>query len=306
MYAITGHQNRLLLAWRKAGATVESLENEYYENFEIPVPPRDLQQAIADFLDRKTEQIDTLIEKKQRMIELLEEKRQALITQTVTKGLDPNVPMKDTGIEWIGIIPRHWNALKIKRLSIVNRGASPRPIGDPQYFDEDGERVWVRIADVTASGKYLTTTTQRLSKMGQARSVQLDPGSLFLSIAGSVGKPVITSIKCCIHDGFVYFPRFKGDTEFLYYVFACGRPYLGLGKLGTQLNLNTDIVGDIVVPFPSEEEQYEISAYLRQQTCRLDNARKHIQDQITRLREYRQSLISAAVTGKIDVTEEAA
>jgi hypothetical protein len=85
------------------------------------------------------------------------------------------------------------------------RGASPRPIEDSIYFDDEGEYAWVRIADVTASERYLEATTQRLSKLGKAKSVAIEPGELFLSIAATVGKPIITKIKCCIHDGFVYF-----------------------------------------------------------------------------------------------------
>ena len=129
-------------------------------------------------------------------------------------------------------------------------------------FNEEGSHGWVRIADVTAAGMYLDRTTQRLSKLGISLSVPLSPGDLFLSIAGSVGKPCITNIRCCIHDGFVYFPRWRGETRFLYYVFASGEPYRGLGKLGTQLNLNTDTVGAIHIGVPPIPEQAAIADYL--------------------------------------------
>lgn len=155
---------------------------------------------------------------------------------------------KDSGVEWIGEVPSHWEVRKIKTFSPVKRGASPRPIDDPKYFDENGEFSWVRIADVSASDKYLTTTTQKLSNLGSSLSVKRYPGDIFISIAGTVGKPIISSIKCCIHDGFVYFPYLKNmNTEFLYYIFMSGQPYLGLGKLGTQLNLNTETIGNIYI-----------------------------------------------------------
>ena len=112
---------------------------------------------------------------------------------------------RDSGVAWLGEIPSHWEAIRVKMLCTVKRGASPRPIDDPIYFDDDGEYAWVRIADVTASHQYLLNTTQTLSELGTSLSVPLEPGALFLSIAGSVGKPTITKIKCCIHDGFVYF-----------------------------------------------------------------------------------------------------
>lgn len=186
----------------------------------------------------------------------------------------------------------------------MRRGASPRPIDDPIYFDDDGEYAWVRISDVTASKKYLRTTEQKLSPLGQSKSVALDPGELFVSIAGSVGKPIITSIKCCIHDGFVYFVRLTQNREYLYYVFSSGEVYKGLGKLGTQLNLNTETIGDIKIPVPPENEQSEIVAFIDSENSKIDALLGKVREHIEKLREYRTALISAAVTGKIDVREE--
>lgn len=124
---------------------------------------------------------------------------------------------KDSGVKWIGVVPSYWEVRKIKSLSIVKRGASPRPIEDPKYFDDNGEYAWVRIADVSNSERYLEETTQTLSKLGASLSVKREPGDIFISIAGTVGKPIITHIKCCIHDGFVWFPYLRQNTEFLYY-----------------------------------------------------------------------------------------
>src|SRR5262249_48832018 len=126
----------------------------------ILIPLLSEQRAIATFLDRETTKINKLIAKKERMIELLQERRTAIINQAVTKGLHPDVPMKDSGVEWLGEIPAHWEVKKIKRLCLVRRGASPRPIDDPTYFDDNGEYAWVRISDVTASNKYLQITEQ--------------------------------------------------------------------------------------------------------------------------------------------------
>ena len=268
------------------------------------LPPESEQRAIATFLDRKADRLDALVAKKQRLIDLLKEQRTALITRVVTKGLDPSVPMKESGVEWLGEIPAHWEVKKIKRLCLVRRGASPRPIEDPVYFDDEGEYAWVRIADVTASERYLEETTQRLSELGKAKSVPLDPGELFVSIAGTVGKPIITRIKCCIHDGFVYFVYLRESREYLYYLFSCGEPYKGLGKLGTQLNLNTDTIGDIYLPRPSMMEQERIVSYLDAEAAKINALIGKVLDAITKLGELRAALISAAVTGKIDVREE--
>ena len=212
---------------------------------------------------------------------------------------------KDSGVEWIGEVPSHWEVRKIKTFSPVKRGASPRPIDDPKYFDENGEFSWVRIADVSASDKYLTTTTQKLSNLGSSLSVKRYPGDIFISIAGTVGKPIISSIKCCIHDGFVYFPYLKNmNTEFLYYIFMSGQPYLGLGKLGTQLNLNTETIGNIYIPYPSVEVQNLIVSYLNKKCSEIDNVISAQQKRIALLQELKQSVITHAVTKGLDPNVE--
>lgn len=204
---------------------------------------------------------------------------------------------KPSGVEWLGDVPEHWSVKALKWETPVLRGASPRPIDNPIYFDDDdGEYSWVRISDVTSAGTYLRATEQKLSRLGSSLSVKLQPGALFLSIAGSVGKPCIAQIKCCIHDGFVYFPRFKGDAKFLYYLFASGEPYRGLGKLGTQLNLNTDTVGSIVAGFPGPAEQRAISAFLDRETGRVDRLVAKKRELIERLKEKRTALISRTIT----------
>ena len=286
---------------------------EFSKNTRMPLPPIGEQRAISDFLDRETLMLDTLVEKKRTLIERLKEKRTALISRTVTRGLPPDAAraaglrphpkLKPSGIDWLGDVPEHWAVKALKWESPVLRGASPRPIDNEIYFDEDGEYAWVRIADVSAAGMYLHETTQRLSDLGRSLSVPLKPGALFLSIAGSVGKPCITAIKCCIHDGFVYFPFWRGEARFLYYLFASGEPYKGLGKLGTQLNLNTDTVGSIVAGIPAIIEQHAIGDFLDYETAKIDGMIAKVETAIERLKEYRAALITAAITGKIDVRE---
>ena len=144
-------------------------------------------------------------------------------------------------------------------------------------------------------------TPQKLSVLGKSKSVPLEPGELFLSIAATVGKPIVTRIKCCIHDGFVYFVGLQENREYMYYLFSCGEAYKGLGKLGTQLNLNTDTIGDIYVPVPRSEEQRAIVQFLDRTTATIDILIARIRQAIDHLREFRTALISAAVTGKIDV-----
>ncbi len=203
---------------------------------------------------------------------------------------------KDSGVEWLREVPSEWQVLQIKRLTRVRRGASPRPIDDPIYFDDNGEYSWVRISDVTKSNMYLEETEQKLSNLGSSLSVKLEPGELFLSIAGTVGKPCITNIKCCIHDGFVYFPDYREDKRFLYYIFEAGEAYRGLGKLGTQLNLNTDTVGSIYIAVPTIQEQKMISDFLDEKVHEIDSLIVDKEKLIELLEEKRQVIITEAVT----------
>ncbi|MGE6081880.1 restriction endonuclease subunit S, partial [Aeromonas veronii] len=291
----------LKILYMKPAINQASIGIDQIKSMACLYPDIKTQRTIAAFLDYETARIDQLIATQQQLIELLKEKRQAVISHAVTKGLNPNAPMKDSGVEWLGQVPEHWIVIYIKHLSQVKRGASPRPIDDPKYFDEDGEYAWTRIADVSNAGMYLTSTTQRLSALGSSLSVRLNAGELFLSIAGTVGKPCITMFKSCIHDGFVYFPSLKINNKFLYYIFDAGQAYLGLGKMGTQLNLNTETVGGIKIGLPPVDEIEEIIGYIEQQKEKYEKLITKASDTIELLKERRIALISAAVTGKIDL-----
>jgi len=203
---------------------------------------------------------------------------------------------RNSGEEWLGDVPNYWKVIQIKHLSTVRRGASPRPIDDVKFFDDEGEYAWTRIADVTASEMYLTKAPQRLSDLGSSLSVKLEPGALFLSIAGTVGKPCIAGMKACIHDGFVYFPELKIPSRFLFYVFAGEQAYKGLGKFGTQLNLNTDTVGGIKIGCTQNNELEKIVHFLDHETAKIDTLIDKQQQLIKLLKEKRQAVISHAVT----------
>jgi type I restriction enzyme S subunit len=286
------------------GSKMPRVSWDFGRNVPLPRPDIASQIAIASYLDRETAQIDALIDKQQQLIETLAERRKAVITRAVTRGLDPTVPMKDSGVEWLGEIPAHWDAIQIKWLSPVRRGSSPRPIDDEKYFEESGEWAWVRIADVSRSEGRLLETLQKLSPLGSSLSTKILPGELFVSIAGTVGKPCIAEIKCCIHDGFTYFPHLKMNREFLFRIFESGNCYAGLGKMGTQLNLNTDTIGSIRVPVPPGAEQEAIATFLKDKIDELEDLSLKANQIIDLLKERRQALISAAVTGKIDVRGE--
>lgn len=207
---------------------------------------------------------------------------------------------KDSGVEWLGEVPEGWEVISIKWLSPVQRGASPRPIEDPKYFDESGEYAWVRIADVSASDGVLRESEQQLSELGSSLSVKLQPGELFISIAGTVGKPCLSEIKACIHDGFVYFPRLTIEPKFLYRIFEAGVCYQGLGKFGTQLNLNTDTIGSIRIALPPQNEISAVLSFLDRETGKIDALVAEQERLVELLKEKRQAVISHAVTKGLD------
>lgn len=301
------------------GSTRDKLTQADMKEIIIQIPKLKKEQIkISKFLDEKTAQFDSIISKKEALIEKLEEAKKSLISEVVTgkvrvvktdDGYElverKKEEMKDSGVEWLGDVYSDWCIMSIKRLSRIGRGASPRPIDNPDYFSDDGEYAWTRISDVSATGKYLLKTTQRTSKLGASLSVKLEPNKLFLSIAGSVGKPCITAIKACIHDGFVYFPDLKEFyTDYLYYIFEGGQCYKGLGKLGTQLNLNRETVGDIKIAVPnSKDEIVEINNFLQQKLAQIEKLIENNKKQILLFKEAKQSLISEAVTGKIEILD---
>jgi type I restriction enzyme S subunit len=295
-------KKQVSLSW--SFGTQENIGMGVIERLNAVYPEVNEQRIISAYLDKQCAAIDKVLEAKREQLTVLEDLRKSIIHKAVTNGLDDSVEMKDSGVEWIGNVPNHWKVKRIKRFAKVKRGASPRPIEDQIYFDEDGEYSWVRISDVTASERYLETTEQRLSELGSSLSVKQYPGDLFISIAGSVGKPIITKIKCCIHDGFIWFEEPQFNKEFLWYVFISEAPYQGLGKLGTQLNLNTATVGQIFIPVPSLKEQAQIVKNLDQKCGEINELKKNIENQIDTLEKYRNSLIHECVTGKRRITEK--
>jgi type I restriction enzyme, S subunit len=293
---------RDILVARGAGSTFMELSSDALASVRAACPPLDDQRRIADFLDAETTRIDAIASTRSRTTSLLGEKSLAIIRSALQDGVSPGRSIGASGIPWLDRYPEHWKAVPLRYLSRIQRGASPRPIDDPVYFDDEGSHAWVRISDVTASEKYLEVTEQRLSPLGKSLSVALEPGELFLSIAATVGKPVITRIKCCIHDGFVAVRHLELDKDFLYYIFLLGDAFRGLGKLGTQLNLNSSTVGSIIMPVPPRFEQELIAMRIEDLFEQISSQRSLLDRQVELLAERRQALITAAVTGQIDVT----
>ena len=273
------------------------------------LPPLPEQRAIAAFLDRETAKIDALVAKQERLIELLQEKRTALISDAVTKGLDPDVPLKDSGVEWLGEIPAHWEVKRVNQISEILRGKfAHRPRNDPSLYD--GPYPFVQTGDVTRARKEITSYRQTLNKRGLGVSKMFPSGTLVMTIAANIGDVAVLDFEACFPDSVVGFiPRCGIERDFLFYVFLAMKPeLLREAPVNTQGNLNIERIGSIgsPIPVPSKSEQRAIAAFLDRETAQIDALIAKVQEAIDRLKEFRTALISAAVTGKIDVRETAA
>jgi len=238
------------------------------------------------------------------LIALLKEKRQAVISHAVTKGLNPNVPMKDSGVEWLGEVPEHWTVSKFGYISQVVRGGSPRPAGDPALFNGDYSP-WVTVAEITKDDElYLTSTETFLTKKGSEQCRVFQSGTLLLSNSGAtLGVPKILSINANANDGVVGFEDLKIDIEYAYfYLSILTNDLRERVKQGSgQPNLNTDIVKAIPIAIPPENEIKKIVVDIKKKIDHFSKLMGSAEKAIQLMQERRTALISAVVTGKIDV-----
>lgn len=281
-----------------------------FKNFVFPKPPLPEQRAAAKAVDRETARIDAMIEKKTRFIWLLKEKRQALITQAVTKGLDPTVPMKDSGVEWIGEVPAHWEVGALKRFWSVT---------DCKHitatFVEDGIPL-ASIREVQATYVDLSNakkTTDKFYKLLIEGGRKPLSGDIVYSRNATVGEAAMVSDE---HDSFamgqdVCLLRHLGeqDTRFMHYQLRSGVVLDQLEVLmvgATFRRVNVDNIRNYIVCAPPPEEQAQIAEHLGGRISRLDSLMEKSALSMQLLQERRSALITAAVTGQIDLRGEAA
>ncbi|MBK7070907.1 MAG: restriction endonuclease subunit S [Myxococcales bacterium] len=295
---------------RGTGATFLGVSQETIGNHPLRLPAIDVQQRVADFLDTKTAAIDALIEKQERLLALLAEKRQVVITQAVTKGLDPSVPMKDSGVDWIGRVPEHWDVAPLGARYDVQLGK----MLDATRDDGDGEFPYLRNANIQW-GKIDIDDIKRMSLSARDREkYRLVDGDLLVCEGGAninvVAKSAIWrgELAECYYQKALHRLRPRRASESpafllqsLWAAWAQG-VFIAGANPNTVFHLTAVKLRAHRVPFPPAAEQLTIGAHLKAALARLDGVVARLRERADRLREYRQTLITAAVTGKLDIS----
>ncbi|MGO2339747.1 MAG: restriction endonuclease subunit S [Psychrobacter sp.] len=275
-------------------------------SIKIPSLPFDEQTQIANFLDFETAQIDTLIEKQQTLIQLLKEKRQAVISHAVTKGLNPDAPMKDSGVEWLGSVPEHWDIVKLKWKASTTSGGTPTTSKYEDYY-EDGDIPWIRTTDLN-NDKLNETPIMITPKAVRDSACSLLPkNSVLIAMyggAGSIGKHSLLRFESTINQAVCgVLPSEAFVPDYLHRFYEFYRPFWMIGAAGTRKdpNIGQDNIKEARIPIPPLNEQHQIADYLDKMQNHFDALTENAEQAIQLMQERRTALISAAVTGKIDV-----
>lgn len=285
--------------------TVKHLASSQVEKTFIAIPPDTIEQTtIAAFLDRETGKIDALVAEQRRLMELLKEKRSAVISHAVTKGLNSNAPMKPSGIAWLGDVPAHWEVMSLRRCaSSVQTGGTPST--EPPSTDLEKGLVWFTPGDFSDS-LFLTTSTRKISSevVASGEAKVFPPRSvLIVSIGATLGKVGFAEEASSANQQInAVIPNERIDGYFLAYSLLVKAEVMRfLSNASTIGIMNQEKTKDIWVAVPPTGEQLSISAILDTETAKLDTLTAETQCAINLLQERRTALISAAVTGQIDV-----
>jgi type I restriction enzyme S subunit len=297
-----------------ASSSMQNISQETVRNLIIPLPPISEQRAIISFLNRETVRIDALVAKKERLIELLQEKRTALINQAVTKGLDPSASMKDSGMEWLGEIPAHWQVKRLKFLAQVRTGITK---GRTPPVTAAIELPYLRVANVQNGYLDLEDISTITVGVDEVPSYALKAGDVLMNEGGDydkVGRGTVWGgqIDPCLHQNHVFAVRPNGHVEPQWLatitLTSYAKHYFIINsKQSTNLaSISSTNLAELPVVVPPAIDRSAILMHIHQETGKLDALIAKVREHIEKLREYRAALISAAATGKIDVREEIA
>ena len=310
-YAADSTASRNQKACMGRGFTVVHIYGSQLKRLVLPLPPLPEQAAIVRFLDYADRRIRRYVRAKQKLIKLLEEQKQAIIHRAVTRGLDPNVRLKPSGVEWLGVVPEHWEVRRLKQCcERFYSGGTPES-GTAAYYCGTQEGIpWLMIADLTRQRR-VRGAVKHITEAGRAsRSLERIPkGTLVYSMYASLGAASILEIEATVNQAIIGIePRPTSlDAEFALYFLQFLQPHVArLASSSTQANLNAEKVKSLPTLLPPLAEQAAIVRFLDEQTQHIAATIDRAQREISLLREYRTRLIADVVTGKLDVREVAA
>tara|TARA_B100001287_G_scaffold276483_1_gene287503 strand:+ start:812 stop:2080 length:1269 start_codon:yes stop_codon:yes gene_type:complete len=288
------------------GVRIGQWELHYHDFKQIPslYPPIDEQELISRYLDKKTEQVDSLIEKIQKKIELLKEKRTSLINHYVTKGLDPNVEMRESEIDWVGRIPTDWKCLPLKFISEINTGTTPKTSNTDFY--NGGQHLWIKPGNLNEFCEILDTE-QKLTPLGLEESRLLDKNSVLICGIGTIGKFGFSSQMVTTNQQIhgVCFDSTRLNPRYGLYLCSIMTEELIKNSEKVVISiLNKGNLERLKIPVPSLSEQNQIVNFLETKVSSTTRRIELETQKADLLDEYLQSLISSVVTGKIRVTED--
>ncbi|GAB3124502.1 restriction endonuclease subunit S [Novispirillum itersonii] len=289
------------------GTTFLELSGDALAAFNVPIPTTEEQSTIAAFLDRETGKIDALMAKQERLIDLLKEKRQAVISHAVTKGLDPSAPLKDSGIDWLGQVPEHWEVKPLKRISKIGNGATPLK-DEPRYW-ENGTYPWLNSSVVNDESVRSSETFITETALAECSLPRVKPPAILVGITGegrTRGMATTLLFEATINQHVAYIKPLDESLHVGYLRRFFDMAYDRLrfesdGGGSTKGAITCEQLCRTKTPLPPPNEQSAISAYLELKIDRFDTLITEAQRAIALLKEHRSALISAAVTGKIDV-----
>lgn len=272
-------------------------------NATIVLPSIIEQTQIVNFLDAKCSDINAMLSKTRASIEEYKKLKQAVITQAVTKGVRGEREMKDSGVEWIGEIPKEWVCEKIKYATSISRGLfNHRPRNDERYYN--GKYPFIQTGDVANATKYIVSYSQTLNELGKSVSKEFPKGTLTMTIAANVGDVAILNFDAYFPDSVVGFiPNKNIRTLYLFYVFSAMKDeFTRTAIKSTQLNLNIDRVKETFIPVTLDSnDQCEIENYLESKCAEIDGLIAKKEQLVKELESYKKSLIYEVVTGKREV-----
>lgn len=287
---------------------LKRIPSEVVNGYSLALPQFDEQTKIANFLDHETAKIDTLIDKQQQLIKLLKEKRQAVISHAVTKGLNPNVPMKDSGVEWLGYVPEHWSVSRIKFFSKIDSGHTPSRQVERYWIDCDIPWVSLNDSKTLKIVDYIDDTSHKINSLGMANSSAhlLPEKTVIFTRDASIGLSAIMSKPMAVSQHLIAWicMEYKLNPEFLLLIFYAMENEFERYTFGATIKtIGMDDVKSLSAAFPPLAEQDKLIKWAFDKISILQASIVKAERGVELLKERRSALISAAVTGKIDVRQ---